>query len=1173
MEYLTQDKSCIKEIVGLGTQKPIKINTHESKFVALQDLSKEEWIQTIRKFQELIYINHELKISAESDSKLFKIFLYDTKHNSAFSYIQTDYLKKQFEKQLKLSVNNYREIISYLEKLTLSEQIDLWRKIKPQSHEEYQQSMRARYISSVNPLDITLISKEFDFVNGVNYLISLLSKGPYKIVSKNETFNLNDCKFITNEGYKQRALQLLVYLQQSGLILFSIGTYIKLKAEISAQYSKITNTGLITPAIINSPNCKEAISILLESATSNEKSSDDRDSSILSAWFLMSTTINDVGDLSTELIETATAFKTRHYKWFQVFINVFSNDPRYKDIPFPSPRRISKNSKNSKAKSRSLDWARVDLPHLKDWIDLFEEYNKKRYVTYSTSLYVNSSYILDYLALLDSPPGPNVLNGNLHIRKVDSDIASFTIREFLDDWIITTGPSKGNNLDSSTKCNVMNYWRNVMDYFCGENIKKLSGNPAIHRNLLTSNPISELDCVWKVDKNYRTHRKSMKQNFVDMAKNILLSPDENGKPTFEWVRNHNVSKFDWVELPTTPLREWEWCEVQAGITKYWQPSRALLLYLMLELPVRSFQARWMDSGIADEFYWENGEYIKNTRTFARKGRKMGAFQPLSEDGLGNGNELGLYVSTNKTQIWNPEDFRGYIIPWANQHLYDNLQIQREWIDLVSEITHTDEVSLEDVNLDVQPMIIDLLPKFYPLFRDLSSAAGNNLPISKSKLSRLWVALCKELEDRCNKNNIDVKFTKKATNNSGKEYLAIYDLHSLRVSGITNLTLRGVPIHLISKYIAGHASIAMTLHYEKQDPIEVRKRLNTFLSNQSDFISGNEFKNVLDLIDGKSNLTPNEVKSLVGEQWFNRFLISQSATSETALNALMAANKQLSINIDGICPAARCSEGDEDGGPVRGGPYKCGNCRFFVTGTAFLYGQAHKCNLIMYEIKGYADELIKWRKTIRQFELGQTNYETSANRIAELEDKLEAIVSDWWGRYKLLNASLESLETQKNDNSPNTANQVSDKDSIKLITNKTNKVELLKELALSTELLEVDFGFKGPEVELREVLNVILSKHGISPFLVGLPNKYSLYVTNLMAESIVSIFELNNKNNKTLAYEKMQELIEQSDDANISIDSKVKNQLQALVTKFESIKTSIKNNSNELIKNGTTNKLL
>ncbi|HEY0561797.1 MAG TPA: hypothetical protein VGD04_00565, partial [Methylophilus sp.] len=270
MEYLTEEQNSVIEVIGLGTKRPVKINTHESKFVVLQKLSKNEWIQKVLEFQDLIYQQHELKTIDESYSNYYKIFLFDKTKNSAFTYVQTDYLKKQFENKLSLNFSSHRKISDYILQLTFSQQIDLWREIRPQTHDEYVMYMRSRYLNTVNPLDVVLISREFDFVTGVDYLISLVGKGPFRVAFEEQSKDKLNKKFIINEGYKQRALQLLVYLQQSNLILFSIGTYIKLKKEISDKYKKSTNTGLLTHAIINSPNCNKAVSDLLEYVISSE---------------------------------------------------------------------------------------------------------------------------------------------------------------------------------------------------------------------------------------------------------------------------------------------------------------------------------------------------------------------------------------------------------------------------------------------------------------------------------------------------------------------------------------------------------------------------------------------------------------------------------------------------------------------------------------------------------------------------------------------------------------------------------------------------------------------------------------------------------------------------------------------------------------------------------------
>lgn len=669
MNYLTKDQSCIKEHLGLGTKKIVKVNTHESKFVLLKDISESEWLEIVDEFQNLIYVHHENKIANESPSDLYKIFLYDKNHNSAFSYIQTDFLKKQFKLHLNFIAKDYKDLLRYLKKISVEEQIILWKKIRPNSHLEYECSMRTRYLTTINPLNIIKIGEKFSFIEGVNYLISLLSRGRFSDISEENKNNPFESEIILAEGFKQRALQLLVHLQQLEVILFSIGTYLKLKNEISQNFYKKTNTGLITSAILNSPKCNNAILTFLKGPLASQVSRDDKESSIFSAWFLMSTTINDIGDLSTSLIEEATEYKIRHYKWFQSFIDILHNDPRYKNLQFPSPRRISKNSKGENAKSRSLAWARKDLPHLINWINLFEIFNTSRYITYSTTIYSNSSYILKYLSMLDVYPEPNKLNGNLHIRNVELGPDIYTIRNFLDDWVIETGPNKGNSLDNSTKCTVLNYWRNVMDYFCSENILKITQDNFNSTNLLTKNPICEIDCKWKIEKSNRTHRDGLRQDYVDMAKEILLSPDKNGNPTFQWVMNLPTSKNDWIEFPRRSSVPWKWVKNDGNRTKYWQPSKAILLYLMLEIPMRSFQARMIDSGIADEFIWQNGKYIKNRNVLATKGRKLGVIQPIINVNLTEDELPGIYVSTNKTQIWNPEDFKGILIPWSEEGIY------------------------------------------------------------------------------------------------------------------------------------------------------------------------------------------------------------------------------------------------------------------------------------------------------------------------------------------------------------------------------------------------------------------------------------------------------------------------------------------------------------------------
>ena len=63
------------------------------------------------------------------------------------------------------------------------------------------------------------------------------------------------------------------------------------------------------------------------------------------------------------------------------------------------------------------------------------------------------------------------------------------------------------------------------------------------------------------------------------------------------------------------------------------PSRAVMLYLMLTLPLRSMQVRFLDSGLGDQENWnfEKGCMVKNE--FGEKGRNIGFIQTMFYTGL------------------------------------------------------------------------------------------------------------------------------------------------------------------------------------------------------------------------------------------------------------------------------------------------------------------------------------------------------------------------------------------------------------------------------------------------------------------------------------------------------------------------------------------------------------
>jgi len=117
-----------------------------------------------------------------------------------------------------------------------------------------------------------------------------------------------------------------------------------------------------------------------------------------------------------------------------------------------------------------------------------------------------------------------------------------------------------------------------------------------------------------------------------------------------------------------------------------------------------------------------------------------------------------------------------------------------------------------------------------LFRDPCGGYRNE-PLTDSRLRSFWIALLNELERRVAArgevlaDGSSIVFIDRRHSKSGEPLRSVYDLHTLRVSLITALaTEGGVPIPILSKCVAGHASILMTLYYVKLGVPQITERL-------------------------------------------------------------------------------------------------------------------------------------------------------------------------------------------------------------------------------------------------------------------------------------------------------------------------------------------------------------
>lgn len=421
-----------------------------------------------------------------------------------------------------------------------------------------------------------------------------------------------------------------------------------------------------------------------------------------------------------------------------------------------------------------------------------------------------------------------------------------------------------------------------------------------------------------------THREALPTRYIRELIRILTEND------FAWPKRMPSEWLSWFNHETG---RWE---------KIWNPVRASALLLKLHLPLRTVQVRMLDSGEADSERYVDGRWTSNMGplapppgTVVRRGFLRKFTDPLSGQV-----HTGFYVNTNKTHDrGRVEEDRGYEIPWQHedaiaittdllqwQERYNPITAPQRWADLHDTVLVRAGRSGEFARGGEACF----------LFRDPCGTYRNE-PLTDSRLRPFWIALLDELEQRVAArgemlaDGSPIQFIEKRHPRNGSPLRAIYDLHTLRVSLITALaTEGGVPIPILSRCIAGHASILMTLYYVKLGASQITETL----AEAQKKIGLEEQRNFVRFLRSA------EHKTLAG------LVASNDASGVAALHENTPGSWV--VGNRGICPVGGtlCDKGGpkltsnvqlSDYAPTPGGPRNCIRCRFFITGPAFLGG--------------------------------------------------------------------------------------------------------------------------------------------------------------------------------------------------------------------------------------------
>jgi hypothetical protein len=557
-------------------------------------------------------------------------------------------------------------------------------------------------------------------------------------------------------------------------------------------------------------------------------------------------------------------------------------------------------------------WASQGV-HYKEWAGLFDEWSDHQELKNDKSLKAGMSYFLQFL-----------IKNQLDVTPV----------EFM---MMTNKPNFWNYLreeaegvrDKTHRSHALKIYE-----FTSWVIKDKLSDDDDGEELTLATPLLELDVYHHIVGFTEPSAKGKADNvkailpikYLSMLREILTERDHEWPKTLGWtykrITNHENGKFENV----------------------WHPHLTYLFLFMLEVPVRKIQVQCLDSGEGDEQQWVSGKWVGNTCKNANYWSKnygdsigRGVIRKAYSEGTPT---TSIYINTNKTQDRKKQfsATSGYTINWHNESIIKIVEDMREWqrkYNPATEPTSYKDLPKNTFSDSPTKKVKEMIPDRFYLFRYPLNSAKHpfyaSAPPADHLTFKFWHLLMQELEQRLKALGEDVAITIGWTGK--RPSMSIFTPHSLRGSGLTALAEAGVPIEILSKVVAGHASILMTLGYIKYN--------NAYISDVLD-------KARLKIEQSEQQNYTQFLKNATWEDAYKYAVFNEEELNADSWDLSKAAhlfeNRQI-----GICPnsGTMCNEGGpivrkningkgaDLHGPVEGGVGNCVRCRFFMTGLPFL----------------------------------------------------------------------------------------------------------------------------------------------------------------------------------------------------------------------------------------------
>lgn len=405
----------------------------------------------------------------------------------------------------------------------------------------------------------------------------------------------------------------------------------------------------------------------------------------------------------------------------------------------------------------------------------------------------------------------------------------------------------------------------------------------------------------------------------------------------------------------------------------WSPVRWVALLMKLILPLRTFQVRMLDSGEADTWRYEVGNWTLNSSRLAqgseRKSLQQGVFRRSDQLADGEAVLAVLYINTNKTaDIAKSGPEKGYVLPWSfggpvHQDVIYWLEKLRNWQEKYNPIARrTAWTELDGRHIKAKSAVqLAGYPETCFLFRlPEVDDSERHLPLRNGALEACWFCLLEALELRLTDrgethgNGAPIRFLPPPEEQNNR-LTTLFPLHSLRVSLITALALEGqVPFPILQKLV-GHSRLLMTLYYTKPGASHIRDMLigaaerleaNKEASIQN-FLLDIEHEELLqkaicNSVPGLAAAISEHPAARNPAGWMpmhHGLCLAGGNTSEVEENGSVGGCYNGGPNV-GSASAPRY-------GPVPGGSRNCVRCRWFVTEPHYLPALAAHFNTLAY----------------------------------------------------------------------------------------------------------------------------------------------------------------------------------------------------------------------------------